>query len=205
MVVLDPSRKGPADMPLIDRPWERVRQPAALPDPLSAPDLLDMPEDAFAHLIRSQLVPRDHTGAGRRAWARFWDVLRSDDLLTNRVYDVLDEFLDTTEESVASQALETREAARARKFLLQCRQAWDRIDREHEPGSLSWAGSAGNFQPAARRVIAILVAAIARHRAAVYRAQRPTPDDRHLWAVLRHVDLDPEDYPTEQRPGSEQE
>lgn len=184
-------------MPLIDRPWERVRQPAELPAPVSAQGLLGMPEEEFAHLIRSQLVPREHNRPGRRAWAHFWDVLRTDDVLADRVYDVLDDYLDTTEDALGGGGLDEREATRARKFLLQCRQAWDRVDREPEPGSLGWAGSAGNFQPAARRVIAILVGAIAKHRAAVYRTRRPSPDDRHLWAVLRHVDLDPEDYPTE--------
>lgn len=184
-------------MPLIDRPWERVRQPAELPAPISPGDLLEMPDETFAHLIRSQLVPREHSGPGRRAWAHFWDVLRGEDELADRVYDILDDYLDATEDALGRGELDERGTARARKFLLQCRQAWDRIDRDPEPGSLGWAGSAGNFQPAARRVIAILVGAIAKHRAAVYRTRRPSPDDRHLWSVLRHVNLDPEDYPTE--------
>lgn len=181
-------------MPLIEQPWTRVRQPARIPEPLTADALLALEDGALAQLIRSHLMPREQSGPGRRAWDSLWALIKRDDQLADRVYDILDDFLDTTEQATSAGTLDETAQARARKFVMHCEQAWARVDRgrEHASRHLAWAGRAGDFQPAARRVIATLVGAIARHRAANDRAG--TPDDLELWSVLRKVDLDPDDY-----------
>lgn len=183
-------------MPLIDQPWTRVRQPVPIPGELSAATLLALEDVDLAELVRSHLMPRDQSEAGRRAWDNLWAIIRRDDTLADRVYDVLDDFLDTTEEALSSGVIDDAGQARARKFLTQCQQAWARVDRGREQGSkhLAWAGRAGNFQPAAQRVIATLVGAIARHRAANDRTG--TPEDVELWETLAKVNLDPDDYAT---------
>lgn len=182
-------------MPLIDRPWTRVREPVPIPEAFTVTDLLEMAEVDFAELIRSHLVPRDQSAAGRRAWDQLWTVLKSDDALADRTYDVLDVFLDTTGEALESGDLDDAETKRAEKFGTQCLQGWKRIDRKQDDHPLAWAGSAGQFQPSARRVIATLIRAIARHRSAVQHSRLgPTPPDEELWAVMRRVNLDPDDY-----------
>ncbi|WP_051027375.1 hypothetical protein [Cellulosimicrobium cellulans] len=182
---------------LIDRPWTRVRNPTPIPASYTAADLRAMPDLEFAELVRSHLVPRDVSRAGRAAWDKLWLTLRNDADLADRTYNILEEFLDATEDVLDRGELEDEQRKRAAKFAEQCRQSWARIDREPPQGALSWAGKAGDFQPAARRVIATLVGAIASHRSTVTGSpdRAPEADDR-LWAVLRQVDLDPDDYPT---------
>lgn len=193
-------------MPLIDQPWTRVRQPVPIPAELSQPGqgrpqagaatLLALEDVELAELIRSHLMPRDQSDAGRRAWDNLWATIRSDDTLADEVYDVLEDFLDTTEEALSSGTLDDAGQSRARKFLTHCQQAWARVDRGREQGSkhLAWAGRAGNFQPAAQRVIATLVGAIARHRAT--HDGTGSPADFELWETLAKVNLDPDDYAT---------
>lgn len=182
-------------MPLIEQPWARVRRPTAIPDPLTAEGLLELEDDDLAQLIRSHLMPREQSGPGRRSWDGLWALVKRNDQLADRVYDILEDFLDTTEQATTAGDLDEAAQARARKFVMHCEQAWARVDRGREQASsrhLAWAGRAGDFQPAARRVIATLVGAIARHRAANDRTG--TPEDLELWSVLRKVDLDPDDY-----------
>ena len=152
-------------------------------------------EVALAELIRSHLAVRDTSDAGRRAWEQFWNVLKSRDDVAERAYDILEGFLDEAEEALCDPGVVPEEAKRAGKFQVHCQHAWKRIDRGRDMRPLAWAGSAGDFAPPARRVIATLVGAIARHRSALGRAGiDPTSDDRELWAVLRRVSLDPNDY-----------
>lgn len=183
-------------MALIDRPWARVKNPVPIPDPCTADSLAALDDMTFAELVRSHLVPRGQSTPDRRAWEGLWSLLRSDQL-ADRTYDVLEDFLDTTEEAIGGGDLDSKEQARAEKFRMQCQHSWNRIDRDRtRDAPLAWAGSAGQFPPAAQRVIAQLVGAIARHRATVlHREGKPSPADAELWDILRKLDLDPRDYP----------
>lgn len=184
-------------MPLIDQPWSRVRNPVPLPAAPDIDELLSMDANHFAQLIRSHLMPREQAGSGRRSWDELWAALRSDGDLADRTYDVLEDFLDSTDQALEGGEFDDAEAARARKFKQQCEQAWKRIDRGREKDRpLAWAGRAGNFPPHAARVIATVVSAIARHRSATQAAANNAPRarDEELWAVLRRINLDPADY-----------
>lgn len=159
-----------------------------------------MAEVDFAELVRSHLMPRDQSAAGRRTWDQLWAVLSSEGDLSARTYDILEDFLDTTEDALAAGALDQADIDRAKKFQQQCQHGWQRIDRDRDPGRLAWAGSAGDFQPAAQRVIATLIGAIARHRATVQASPvGPSSSDEQLWAVMKRVSLDPDDYPSSSR------
>ena len=87
-------------MALIDSPWSRLRKPPTIPTGFTAQALNDLDDLAFAELIQAQLVPRDQDVQGRRLWDRFWKVLREDDQLADRTYNVLEQFLDTTEDAL---------------------------------------------------------------------------------------------------------
>jgi hypothetical protein len=183
-------------VPIIDRPWSRVRVPVPIPAPLSAEALTVLSRDELAELIRSNFVPRADLPSGRAAWEQLWGTLKSVNDLSDLAYDVLEEFLDATEKAMQSGQLDEVESGRARKFKSRCDEAWMRLDRfDDGDAPLAWAGKAGEFQPSARRVIAILVGSIARHRAAVQREHTAGSDaDTQLWASLRRVGLDPLDY-----------
>ena len=182
------------DMGLNAEPWARVRTPVPIPDRYTTGDLADLDGPVFAEMVRSNLVPRDQSPAGRRAWEGFWRELADDPPLADRTYTVLEDFLDTTESALESGRLEPDVAQRAEKFRMQCEHAWNRIDRDRSR-HLAWAGRAGDFQPAAQRVTATLVGAIARHRSTVTRSGAgPSRPDRRLWDALRQVNLDPDDY-----------
>lgn len=178
---------------LIDRPWTRVRNPVAIPTQYTATDLREKPDIDFAELVRSQLVPREQTRGGKRTWEKLWETIRQDEALTDRTYDILEQFLDTTEAALEGDDLEPEQRKRATKFAELCRHGWQRIDREPPALPLAWAGKAGDYQPSARRVIATLVSAISRHRA-ITEPAGPRPADRELWEALRRVHLDPADY-----------
>lgn len=178
----------------IQEPWTRVRQPVDIPATYKAADLVDLSESDFAQLIRSHLVPRDQSPAGRRAWEQLWRTIAQHDQLSERTYDVIEDFLDATEMAIDTGNLDTAATQRAEKFRQQCDHAWNRLERDHS-GHLAWAGKAGDFQPSAQRVIATLVGAIARHRGSNRRSgARESAADQRLWAALRQVDLDPDDY-----------
>ena len=184
-------------MTLINQPWSRVRNPVPLPGDLgSAGPLLALDPEQFAELIRSHLTPRDEQPGERVGWTRLWALLAGDEQLSERTFDVLEDFLDTTEEDLASGALDDAQTSRARKFQGRCGEAWKRLQRVDDDRPLAWAGKAADgFNPPSRKVIARLVGAIARHRSVITRSRRPiTPEDQHLWAVLEAVQLDPRDY-----------
>jgi hypothetical protein len=185
-------------MALIERPWTRVRQPVPI-GAVTATSLQETTAADFAQLIRSNLMPRDQEPGGRRAWEQLWALLRADDELAGRTYDVLEDFLDVTQDALDAGDLQT-ETSRAEKFMGQCQQAWSRLERDEDGGHLAWAGSAGNFQPAAQRVIATLIGAIARHRTTLRRSpDEVSAADQELWAVMARVSLDPDDYPSSSR------
>lgn len=188
-------------MSLIDQPWTRVRNPVPIPEKLNAEILAALSDTDFAGLVRSNLNPADPSKAARNAWNRLWETLRADDDLADRTYDILEDFQDLTEDALAGDELDEPGRKRAEKFLRACQLSWQRIDREPPAGPLGWAGAAGKFPAPADRVIATMISAIARHRSAV--ATSPagaSTDDEELWAVLRKINLDPNDYPT--RPSS---
>lgn len=186
-------------MALIDSPWSRVRTPPAIPPGVTAHVLVALDDLTFAELIQAHLVPRDHDGAGRRLWDRFWTVLRENDQLADRTYNVLDQFLDTTDEARGDGRLDEAGTKRAEKFSQQCEMSWKRIDRGRDRnGALGWAGDrAAAHPPQSRRVIASLIGAIARHRSEVLRdVGKPSAADAELWDVMGHLGLDPRDYET---------
>src|SRR6478609_3022561 len=101
---------------LIDRPWTRVRNPTPIPASYTADDLRAMPDLEFAELVRSHLVPRDVSRAGRAAWDKLWLTLRNDADLADRTYNTLEEFLDATEDVLDLGELEDEQRKRAAKF-----------------------------------------------------------------------------------------
>lgn len=183
----------------IAAPWARIRVPVPFPDeePLEEA-LLELDDDTFAELIRDQVVAHDDRPGGRQQWSRLWAILGSDDDLGQRAADVLEDFLDTTETALAGELPEA-DRRRAKKFVLLCNGSLDRLDRiDLDDGPLAWAGSAGSrHAPAARHVIAHLVAAIATHRTRT--GGQATEADQELWDVLRRENLDPDDYSTRRR------
>ena len=56
-------------------------------------------------------------------------VLREDDQLADRTYNVLEQFLDTTEDALEGGGLDEAGTKRAEKFKQQCEMSWKRIDR----------------------------------------------------------------------------
>ncbi len=177
---------------LLERPWSRVKTPVAIPDPLGPAALLKLALEDFAVLVRDHLVPRDPGGPERDRWEQLWVLLGRDDQLAERVYDVLEDFLDQAEQALAGGGLDEHQRRRAQKFARFCEDSWQRL-RVEDDKPLGWAGRAGSgFNPAARKVIEQLVDAIAEHRAAVTSAGTVRPTDRELWKALRDVGLDPE-------------
>lgn len=186
---------GRVSLPLIERPWARVRTPVPIKAAVTAQEMSQLRQEELAQLVRSNFVPRAEVPGGRAAWEQLWLALGSDEALTSRVFDALEDFLDEVEQALDAGELDDAEAARARKFKTRCEEAWQRLNRVDDDTALAWAGKAGEFQPAARRVIAILIGAIARHRSAVVRSQKPVSTaDRQLWDAMGQVNLDPADY-----------
>lgn len=195
----DPEKSWHNTMAPIDRPWSRLRNPPAIPTGFTARTLTELEDLPFAELIQAHLVPRDQDVQGRRLWDRFWKVLRENDHLADRTYNVLEQFLDATEEAIETGDLDEAGAKRAEKFMQQCEMSWKRIDRGRDrDGALGWAGEhAATHPPQSRRVIASLIGAIARHRSEVLRAVgKPSAADAELWDVMAHLGLDPRDYET---------
>jgi hypothetical protein len=165
---------------LIDRPWTRVRTPVLVPEDVSAARFAAMTDLDLAQMLRSQLVPRDQSREGRRAWEQMWETLRTDDGLAERAFDILEEFLDATEEALET-GLNEDQQRRATKFLEQCRGSWKRLER---------APSNPQHARATWRTTAALVEAIAAHREAVLATPgEPRPEDEHLWAAPRRLGL----------------
>ncbi len=193
-VHVSPAVEG-VDVAVIERPWARVRTPVPIPAEVSHDTLSALSDAEFAELVRSNFVPRADVPGGRAAWEQLWAVLKNTDGLAERTFDILEDFLDATEKALDAGDLDEADTSRARKFKARCEEAWKRLDKFDDDTPLAWAGKAGEFQPSARRVIAILIAAIARHRSAVLRARRPVSDtDQQLWDAMRQVGLDPRDY-----------
>lgn len=180
---------------LIERPWARVKAPASIPDGDLRAGLTRLDDRQFPELIRSHLVPRDTSPAGRARWQQLWTEIDQDAVLADRTFDVLEQFLDASEAAAEDPQLENAQRQRAQKFARFCNDAWRRLQgslEEDEP--LSWAGRAAlGFNRPARKVIEELVQAIGDHRSTGrFEELPPTEADRRLWAVLRRVGLDPD-------------
>ena len=183
-------------MVLIEKPWARVKNPPQIPEEETLTgELAAMSDLQFAQLIQSHLVPRENEVGGRQRWVALWETIVGDEELAASTFDVLDELLNTTESALASGSLDDAAAARARKFRRVCTESWKRVQNVADDSTpLGWAGrAAAGFNPVSRRVIAVLVDAIDKHRQGVLDAElEPTDEDRRLWAVLSQVSLDPQ-------------
>jgi len=189
--LLTPPPKVSTPM-LLDTPWARVKHPTPLPADFSAADFMELSDVEFAQLLRDNLAPRQPIGAVREAWGKFWVTLGSSEPeLADRVFDVLEEFFEQTEEALGGGRLDDAQTKRARKFLRFCEEAWNRLEVIVDQ-PLGWAGRAANgFNPKGRLVIAQLVDAITTHRDSVARVGDTESANEALWAVLRKVRLDP--------------
>jgi len=184
---------------LTNTPWARAKHPTPIPVDLRGADLMELDDVEFAQLIRDQLMPRQPTGPEREAWGKLWTTFgNSEPELAERVFDVLEEFLEQTEEALSAGQLDDAQTKRARKFARFCEEAWNRLEVTiHQP--LGWAGraAASGFNRESRIVIGQLVEAIATHRETRETTTQEGPiaaDDEALWAVLRTVGLDPDMY-----------
>jgi hypothetical protein len=180
------------DRVLLEQPWMRAKEPAAIPDPPDRESLLALTPEQYARLLRDNLVPREPTGPVRERWEQLWRTVTRSERLAERTSDVLEDFLDATEEALTSGDLDDAQRKRAQKFRRFCGDAWKRLQID-EDLPLGWAGrAAAGFNPPARRVLEQLVDAIADHRRSVRGREVVRPADESLWAILASVGLDPE-------------
>lgn len=192
MIVLEDVVGWEGGTVLLERPWARIKTPVPIPDPADVDDLLTLPLEQLAELVRDHLLPRGQDPDARTRWERLWAALGADDRLADRTFDVLEDLLSTTEADLGSGRLEDADERRARKFLTSCDHAWSRL-QGHDDRPLGWAGGrAARFNPPARHVLAQLVDAIAEHRRSVTEAKTVRGVDEELWRVLAAVRLDPE-------------
>jgi hypothetical protein len=181
-------------VPVIE-PWARVKHPSPIPEPLTPAVVSALSDDELAELLRGNLGPRSEHPDDRTRWASLWRLLADDDELADRAFDALEQMLDTTAAALAGEDLSEAARRRAVTFQMRCEDAWRRLEVK-ETGALAWAGErALAFNPEARKVIATLVGAIARHRST--RTERHDVDgvDKALWRSLRRVGLDPRVHP----------
>lgn len=159
-------------MTVIERPWARVKQPKVIPREVSHDLVVSLPVEQLAALLRDHLLPSGPSGPEREAWDRFWSVLGEDDDLAERAFDVLEEFLDDTEDALEVTDDGDPQRKRMQKFALNAQNAWARLQKDP---------TVGRTVPAAQRR---LLAAIVEHRTAVLGAGvAPTAADRKLWRV----------------------
>jgi len=165
---------------LIERPWARVKQPTTIPEGTTRELVAAMPVEQLAALLRDHLLPSGSAGAERAAWDQFWEVLRGDDELADRAFDVLEEFLDQVEDALEAAAGDDPNRKRMQKFQLTAQNAWQRLEKD----------SSRPRAPGAA-IVRRLVAAIAAHQDAVHAAGDGSRDyDEQLGGVLNAVDLD---------------
>lgn len=171
-------------MVLIERPWVRVKQPTTIPEGLTRELVAAMPVEQLKQMLRDHLLPSGPSGPDRVVWDQFWWLLQGHDELAERACDVLEEFLDATEDALEVAAADDPQRKRMTKFQASCEQAWQRLQRD----------------PAAQRTVPAttrrLAAAISRHQATVRGTRSVTAADEQLWSVLATVGSGPA------RPGS---
>lgn len=160
---------------MLDRPWARVKNPTPIPEDVGAGVLSGLGEQEFAELIRDNLVPR-MPAVPRARWEQLWKVLLEDDVLADRAFDVLEEFLDAIEAfKAAEEEPEETERKRISKFETQVQGAWSRLERTELPAAAK---------------IRTLSEAILTHREQTLGHSKPTKADRELWRMLGRIGLD---------------
>ena len=164
---------------VIEQPWVRVKQPSTIPDAVNREVLAALPVVELAALVRDHLLPDGTTGPRRKAWDQFWKLLHDDDELAHRAFDVLEEFLDSTEDALDVVDAEDPQRKRMQKFQFNAQNAWARLQKDTTAVRGVSAGQ--------RR----LVAAIAKHRLAVLEEGPPTVADLRLWAAAGVSDAAP--------------
>ena len=185
---------------LLEQPWARVKEPVAIPAPTTVATLEALSEQDLVVLLRDHLVPRRPDGVERARWEALWRLLSADDALAERCFDVLEQFLSDVDAALADGQPDEHSRKRMEKFRRFCDDAWQRLQMHHDR-PLGWAGRAGaGFNPAGRKVIERLVAAIADHRRAVGGGSRPRSADEALWRTLTDVGLDPDGHGAERQP-----
>lgn len=174
---------------MIAQPWTRVKQPVALPEPVNTDTVRELGD--LAPLLRSHLLPGDGA-AERRRWETLWSVLARAEDLREHAENILDDFIDVTEDALTAGQLDEAAVKRARKFLLHTEAAMERLfPREGEP--LGWLGpGVRKYNSAGRRALDRLVRALVIHRAAVLEEGSVTEGDEDLWVRLQLNGLDPD-------------
>lgn len=166
---------------MLERPWARIPDPTPIPEDVDAELLDEMDDQAFAELLRDNLLPRV-TEVQRRDWERLWEVLREDEDLTERAFDVLEDFLDALQDLRHSGRADEAELKRGRKFESAVKSGWGRLERTE----------AMTAEKRVRR----LIGAITRHREKTLgQGWEPTSADRDLWKMLGRLGVDPERQP----------
>lgn len=151
-------------------PWDRVVQPPSIPEPCTGVVLRLLPDEAFAQLMRSHLVPKD----ARDQFQRLWIVVAFNDDLTERTFDLLEGWLETTDQHL----LTDPEPDRAKKFHLFCDGAWNRLTKIREFDIRQERG-----QPAPHTAAGQFALAIHTHHLAC--SGDATAVDHALWTTLR--------------------
>ena len=179
----------------ISEPWARVKNPTPIPDPLTEAAVLTLSDEELARLLQGNLTPRSESPEDRTKWAGLWRLLADGDDLAERAFDVLEDMLDATSDALDRGDLPEPARRRAVSFRGRCEDAWRRLEvDDSKTVALAWAGErAMKFNPEARKVIATLVGAIAKHRATRTTTGPFDKVDSTLWRSLRQVGLDPRD------------
>jgi len=164
---------------LIERPWTRVKHPTTIPAMTTSELVAAMPVEQLAALLRDHLLPSGSAGPERAAWDQFWEVLRGDDEVADRAFDVLEEFLDQAEDALDTATGDDPQHKRMQKFHLNAQNAWQRLQKDP---------TVGRTVPTVTKRLA---AAITEHRAAVLDAGTSTAADVQLWKVLAVLHVDP--------------
>lgn len=175
---------------MVERPWERVKDPVQLPDLVEHEQVLALSDEEIAGIILSHLLPRSEDSAYRARWDRMWALVAANDVLAHRFLDVLEDFIAVTERAVES-GLEPAQRKRALRYLKLWDDRWKALDGEaDEP--LKWAGPAVRKLPRpARRVLEKFVDAIDEHRGEVEESGVVRGEDERLWSVLESTGLEP--------------
>lgn len=162
---------------VLERPWARIADPTPIPEDVDAELLDEMDDQAFAELLRDNLLPR--VAEVRRVdWEQLWQVLREDDDLAERAFDVLEDFLDAIEDRKRSGQADEAELKRVRKFESAVKSGWGRLERTETV--------------TAEMRVRRLIGAITRHREkTLAKGWEPTSADRDLWKMLGRLGVDP--------------
>lgn len=151
-------------------PWER-HAPTPIPDPCTATVLRLLPAQHFQQLLRSHLVPGDD----RFGFQELWYLIAFNDDLTERCFDILEDWLDLA----AQEPEDGPDAPRTRKFTRLCNDAWNRLTKIRDLDVRD-----DHTAPAPHTTAGAFARAIAHHRAQL---DTPSDLDEALWAALNNA------------------